>query len=98
MKAISKFSAFYVLGISILGFLILPLLAIAESRGNPLLNKNHPEEAGDRASALWISWVAMVICLLNSAIYLLIGQMRETKQARKDAEAEAKAYEQGLDL
>ena len=49
MKAFNKFAALYVLGISFLGILIFPFLAIAESRGNPYLNRKEPEEAANRA-------------------------------------------------
>ena len=91
MHPLAKCCGMYCACLMVCGIVFFAILAVMEKNGNMFLTKAHPEETGDKITALLLTIGLNAICLVNCVACVVIGTRREAEEARKRAEQALKA-------
>jgi heme/copper-type cytochrome/quinol oxidase subunit 2 len=80
------------------GVVFFIIIAIMESNGNPFLNRNHPEESGDRVRALIIAICINIVCFIGCVTCVVTGNRKEALEKLRKDEEQLKKLDDGIDL
>ena len=90
MNPLLKCCGVYCACLMVFGIVFFAILATMEKNGNIFLTREHPDETGEKITALLITIGINGVCLINCIACVIIGTRREAEEAKKQAELDLK--------